>query len=106
MLNFQCPPKPAHPYFAFLSKIRNIPELQERYFLKKINRLPWEDPYNTYEALRDECHTLLEETRLEKQSKQVDLLYESDLGSTALAATPRREEAASLLLPPRRKAVP
>ena len=30
MLNFQCPPKPAHLYTAFLSKVRNIPELQER----------------------------------------------------------------------------
>ena len=34
MLYFQCPPKPAHMYTAFLSKIRNLPELQERNFLK------------------------------------------------------------------------
>ena len=33
MLNFQCPPKPAHLYTAFLSKIRNISELQGRDFL-------------------------------------------------------------------------
>ena len=38
MLNFKCPPEPAHMYTAFLSKIRNIPELQERDFLKKMSR--------------------------------------------------------------------
>ena len=69
MLNFQCPPKPAHMYTAFLSKIRNIPELLDP--LKKMNRLPWGDPNKTYEALREECDLLLEETRLEKQSKQL-----------------------------------
>ena len=33
MLNFQTPPKPGHMYSAFLSKIRNIPELLD--LLKK-----------------------------------------------------------------------
>ena len=37
--------------------------------LKKMSRLPWDDAYKTYEALRGECDLLLEETRLEKQSK-------------------------------------
>ena len=44
MLNFQCPPKPAHMYTAFLSKIRNIPGLQETNLLEKMDRLPWGDP--------------------------------------------------------------
>ena len=92
MLNFQCPPKPTHLYTAFLFKIRNIPELQEKDFLKKMNRLPWGDPNKTYEALRDECDTLLEETRLEKQSKQLDQLYENSSVSTALAATPEEKK--------------
>ena len=42
MLNFQTPPKPDHMYSAFLSNIRNIPELQEP--LKKMNRLSLDDP--------------------------------------------------------------
>ena len=52
MLNFQTPPKPDHMYSAFLSKIRNIPELHDP--LKKMNRLSWDDPKKTYEALREE----------------------------------------------------
>ena len=51
MLNFQTPPKPDHMYSAFLSKIRNIPELHDP--LKKMNRLSWDDPKKTYETLRE-----------------------------------------------------
>ena len=87
MLYFQCSPKPAHLCTAFLYKIRNIFELQERDFLKKMNRLPWGDAYKTYETLRDECDTLLEEIRLEKQSKQLDQLCENGSVSTDIAAT-------------------
>ena len=91
MLIFQCPPKPAHQYTALLSKIQNIPELQERDVLKKC-RFPWGDPNKTYKAPRDECDTLLEETRLEEQSKQLDQLYENGSVSTALAATPEEKK--------------
>ena len=38
------------------------------------------------------CRLLLEETRLEKQSKQQDQLYENDSVSTALAATPEEKK--------------
>ena len=48
----------------------------------------WTRQVKTYEALRDECDLLLEETRLEKQSKQLDQLHENGSVSTALAATP------------------
>ena len=92
MLNFQTPPKPDHMYSAFLSKIRIIPELQEP--LKKLNRLPWNDPKKTYETLREECDFLIEETRQEKQNKQIDHLYDTGSIATALAATP--EERAKL----------
>ena len=67
MLNFQIPPKPDHMYSAFFSKIRNITELLGP--PKKMNRLPWDDPRKTYEAFMEECDFLIEETRLEKQSK-------------------------------------
>ena len=90
MLNFLCPPKSAQLYTAFLFKIRNIPELQERSFFKKMNRLPWGDPYKTYEALRDGCDTLLEEKRLKKQSKQLDQLYEN--GSVSVHCSADRNE--------------
>ena len=85
MLNFQTPPKPDHMYSAFLSKIRNIPELER--FLKKMNRLSWDDPKKTYEALREECDFLIEEARQEKQSKQIDQLYENGSAANALAAS-------------------
>ena len=85
MLNFQTPPKPNHMYPALLSKIRNIPELLDP--LKKMNRPPWDDPKKTYEALREECDFLIEEIKLEKQSKQLDQLYENGSVATALAAT-------------------
>ena len=73
MLNFQIFPKPDHMYSALLPKIRNIPELLDP--LKKMSRLPWDGPKKTYEALKEECDFLIEETRLEKQSKQLDQLY-------------------------------
>ena len=92
MLNFQNPPKPDHLYSAFLSKIRNIPELAEP--LKKLNRLPWGDPKKTYEALREECDFLIEEIRQERQNQQLDKLYENGSAAHALAATP--EEKAKL----------
>ena len=85
MLNFQTPPKPDHMYSAFLSKIRNIPELQDP--LKKMNRLSWDDPKKTYEALREECDFQIEEARQEKQSKQIDQLYENGSAANALAAS-------------------
>ena len=90
MLNFQTPPKPDHMYSAFLSKIRNIPELLDP--LKKMNRLPWDGPKKTYAALREECDFLIEETRLQKQSKQLDQLYENGSVATALAATPEEKK--------------
>ena len=86
MLNFQIPPKPDHMYSALLSKIRNIPELLDPF--KKMNRLPWDDPKKTYEALREEYDFLIEETRLEKQSKQLDQLCANGSVATALAAIP------------------
>ena len=90
MLNFQIHPKLSHMYSAFQSKIRNIPELLDH--LKKINRLPWDDPKKSYEALREECDFLIEETRLEKLSKQFDQLYENGSVATALAATPEEKK--------------
>ena len=84
MLNFQTPPKPDHMYSAFLSKIRNIPELER--FLKKMNRLSWDDPKKSYESLREECDFLIEEARQEKQSKQIDQIYENGSAANALAA--------------------
>ena len=90
MLNFQIPPKPDHMYSALLSKIRNILELLDP--LKKMSRLPWDDPKKTYEALREECDFLIEETRLEKQSKQPDQLSENGSVATALAATPEEKK--------------
>ena len=90
MLNFQTLPKPDHMYTAFLSKIWNILELLG--LLKKMNRLPWDDPKKTHEALREECDFLIEETRLEKQSKQLDQLYENGSVATALAATPEEKK--------------
>ena len=77
-------------YFAFLSKVRNIFELLGP--LKKMNRLPWGDPNKTYEALREECDFLIEETQLEKQSKQLDQLYDNSSVATALAATPEEKK--------------
>ena len=59
-----------------------------------MNRLPWDNPKKTYEALREECDFLVEETRLEKQRKQLDQLYDNGSVATALAATP--EEKAKL----------
>ncbi len=85
MLNFQTPPKPDHMYSAFLSKIRNIPELER--FLKKMNRLSWDDPKKSYESLREECDFLIEEARQEKQSKQIDQIYENGSAANALAAS-------------------
>ena len=46
----------------------------------------------TYEALREECDYLIEETRLEKHSKQLDQLYENGSVATALAATPEEKK--------------
>ena len=57
-----------------------------------MNRLLWGDPNKTYEALGEECDILVEETRLEKQSKQLDQLYKNGSVSTALAATPEEKK--------------
>ena len=92
MLNFQTPPKLGHMYSAHLSKIRNIPGLLD--LLKKMNRLPLDDPKKMYEALGEEWDFLIEGTRLEKQRKQLDQLYENGSVATAPAATP--EEKAKL----------
>jgi len=92
MQSFRTPPKPDHLYTAFLSKIRNIPELAEP--IKKLNRLPWDDPKKTYESLREECDFVIEEARQEKMNLQLEKLYESGNVATALAATP--EEKAKL----------
>ena len=89
MLNFQTTPKPDHMYSALLSKIRNILELLDP--LKKLSRLPWDDPKKTYEAMREECDFLIEGTKQEKQSKQLDQLYENGSVATALAATPEEK---------------
>ena len=92
MLNFQTPPTPDHMYSAFLTKVRGIPELQEP--LRRLTRLPWGDQKKTYESLRQECDLLIEENRQERQSRQLDQLYDSGSIATALAATP--EEKAKL----------
>ena len=52
-----------------------------------MNRLSWDDPKKTYETLREECDFLIEEIRQEKQSKQIDQLYENGSAATALAAS-------------------
>ena len=92
MQSFRTPPKPDHLYTAFLSKIRHVPELAEP--IKKLNRLPWDDPKKTYESLREECDFVIEEARQERVNQQLEKLYESGSVATALAATP--EEKAKL----------
>ena len=104
MLNFKCLPKPAHLSTAFLSKNLNIPELQKRNSFK-INHFPWADPNKTYKALRGEWDTLPEEMRLEKQSKQLDQLYES-IRCILPAPVPTKRRRFFLALPLRPKAVP
>ena len=47
MLNFQCPPKPAYLCTDFLSRIQNIPVLQQIDYLKKTNCHLWVDPNKT-----------------------------------------------------------
>ena len=89
MLNFQTPPTRDHMYSAFLSKIRVIPELQDALLIQK--RLPWGDAKKTYEALREACDLLIEETRQENQRRQIDRLYETGGAATALAATPEEK---------------
>ena len=84
-LNFMNPPQADHLYASFLSKIRHIPEMER--FLKLQNRLPWNDPKKSYESLREECDFLIEEARQEKQSKQIDQIYENGSAANALAAS-------------------
>ena len=79
------PPQADHLYASFLSKIRHIPEMER--FLKLQNRLPWNDPKKSYESLREECDFLIEEARQEKQSKQIDQIYENGSAANALAAS-------------------
>ena len=89
MLQFNKLPQPDHMYQAFLMKVRDIPELADALLLQK--RLPWGDEKKTYEELRRAVEQVLEESKQERNRKQLDSLYDTGNVSTALAATPEEK---------------
>jgi hypothetical protein len=90
MLQFGNPPKPDHLYQSFLMKIREIPELSDALLIQK--RLPWGDEKKCYEELRRACEQVLEESKQERNRRQLDSLYEAGNVSSALAATPEEKK--------------